>query len=75
MKKGQSPLSTGIILCAAGIYLAIYFSLKGMWGAGSIIAIFMIAAIAAFQFFIYFKLFKSADPLKKAKSKKNFRRK
>lgn len=58
MKKGQSPLVTGIILCLAGVYLAVYFSLNEMWNAGTVIAMVMIAGLAAFQFVIYFKFFK-----------------
>ena len=58
MRKGQSPLVTGIILCLAGVYLAVYFSLNGMWNAGTVIAMVMIAGLAAFQFVIYFKFFK-----------------
>ena len=68
MNKGQSPLVTGIILCLAGVYLAVYFSLNGMWNAGTVIAMIMIAGLAAFQFVIYFKFFK-------VDNKKNNRRK
>lgn len=58
MKKGQSPLATGIVLCLAAVYLAVYFSVKGMWNAGTVIALVLIAAVAAFQFIIHFKFFK-----------------
>lgn len=58
MKQGQSPLVTGIILCLAGVYLAVYFSLNGMWNAGTVIAMVLIAGLAAFQFVIYFKFIK-----------------
>ena len=58
MGKGQSPLITGIILCLAGVYLAVYFSLNGMWNAGTVLAMVLIAGLAAFQFVIYFKFFK-----------------
>ena len=58
MRKGQSPLVTGIILCLAGVYLAVHFSLNGMWNAGTVIAMIMIAGLAAFQFVIYFKFIK-----------------
>lgn len=58
MNKGQSPLVTGVILCLAGVYLAVYFSLKGMWNVGTVIAMVMIAGLAAFQFLIYFKFFR-----------------
>ena len=58
MKKGQSPLATGVVLCLAAVYLAVYFSVKGMWNAGTVIALVLIAAVAAFQFVIHFKFFK-----------------
>ena len=58
MRKGQSPLITGIIICLVGVYLAVYFSLNGMWNAGTVIAMVMIAGLVAFQFVIYFKFFK-----------------
>ena len=69
MKQGQSPLVTGIILCLAGVYLAVYFSLNGMWNVGTVIAIVMIAGLAAFQFVIYFKFFK-VDNKKKGKRRR-----
>ena len=65
MKKGQSPLITGIILCLAGVYLAVYFSLNGMWNAGTVIAMIMIAGLAAFQFVLHFKFFKVDTKKKK----------
>ena len=68
MRKGQSPLGVGIILCLAGIYLAVYFSLNDMWYAGTVIAIIFIAALAAFQFIIYFKFFR--DDAKKRKKRR-----
>ena len=55
MKKGQSPFVTGIVLCLAAVYLIIYFSVKGMWNAGTVIALILIVAVAAFQFIIHFK--------------------
>ncbi len=58
MKKGQSPFVTGIALCLAAVYLIIYFSVKGMWNAGTVIALILIVAVAAFQFIIHFKFFK-----------------
>ena len=66
MNKGHSPLVTGVILCLAGVYLAVYFSLKGMWNVGTVIAMVMIAGLAAFQFVIYIKFFK-ADTKKRKK--------
>lgn len=56
MRKGQSPLVTGIVLCLVTVYLIIYFSLNGMWNAGTVIALVLIAVVAAFQFFIHFKI-------------------
>ena len=73
MRQGQSPLVTGIILCLAGVYLAVYFSLNGMWNAGTVIAMVMIAGLAAFQFVIYFKFFK-VDTKKKKNNKGRRRR-
>lgn len=70
MKKGQSPLFTGIILCLAGVYLAVYFSLNGMWNAGTVIAMVLIAGLAAFQFVIYFKFFKVDMDNKKKKKRR-----
>ena len=58
MRQGQSPLVTGIILCLAGVYLAVYFSMNSMWNVGTVIAMVMVAGLAAFQFVIYFKFFK-----------------
>lgn len=58
MRQGQSPLITGIVLCLAGVYLAVYFSLNGMWNVGTVIAMVMVAGLAAFQFVIYFKFLK-----------------
>ena len=66
MGRGQTPLVTGIILSLAGVYLAVYFSLNGMWNAGTVIAMVMIAGLAAFQFVIYFKFFR-VDRKKKKK--------
>ncbi|MCM1055856.1 MAG: hypothetical protein NC394_10090 [Bacteroides sp.] len=58
MKKGQSPLTTGIVLCLAAVYLTVYFSLNGMWNAGTVIALALITTVAVFQFIIHFKFFK-----------------
>ncbi len=69
MKKGQSPFVTGIILCLAAVYLAVYFSMKEMWNAGTVIAIVMMAGLAAFQFLLHFKFFKQDD--KNIKNMKN----
>jgi len=61
MKKGQSPFVTGIVLCLVTVYLIVYFSLKGMWNAGTVIALVLIAAVAAFQFVIHFKFIGKED--------------
>lgn len=58
MKKGQSPLTTGIVLCLATVYLIVYFSVKSMWNAGTVIAAVMLAALAGFQFLLHFKFFR-----------------
>ncbi len=58
MRRGSSPLVSGIVLVLVGIYLAVYFSFKNMWNVGTVIAMLMIAVLAAFQFFIYFKFFR-----------------
>lgn len=58
MKKGQSPFVTGIVLCLVTVYLAVYFSMKGMWNAGTVIALVLIVTVAVFQFIIHFKFFK-----------------
>lgn len=58
MKKGQSPFVTGIVLCLVTVYLAVYFSIKGMWNAGTVIALVLIVTVAIFQFIIHFKFFK-----------------
>lgn len=68
MKQEHSPLVTGIILCLAGIYLAVYFSLNSMWNVGTVIAMILIAGLAAFQFVIYFKFFRVDT--KKSKGKR-----
>ena len=70
MRKGQSPFVTGIILCLAGVYLAVYFSLNGMWNAGTVIAMVLIAGLAAFQFVIYFKFFKMDTNKNKGKRRR-----
>lgn len=58
MKKGQSPFVTGIVLCLVTVYLAVYFSMKGMWNAGTVIALVLIVTVAVFQFIIHFKFLK-----------------
>lgn len=69
MRQGQSPLVTGIILCLAGVYLAVYFSMNGMWNVGTVIAMVMVAGLAAFQFVIYFKFLK-VDRKKNSKGRR-----
>lgn len=61
MRKGQSPLATGIVLCLVTVYLIVYFSLNGMWNAGTVIALVLIAVVAAFQFVIHFKFIGKED--------------
>ena len=78
MKKGQSPFFTGIVLCAAIVYLIIYFSLNSMWNAGTVIALVLISVVAAFQFVIHFKFFRNdkqntRNPRKTSVSKQKIR--
>lgn len=58
MKKGNTPLINGIILGVATVYLVVFFSLNSMWNAATVFIIVLIAALTAFQFFLYFKFFK-----------------
>lgn len=67
MKKGQSPFVTGIVLCLVTVYLAVYFSVKGMWNAGTVIALVLIVAVAIFQFIIHFKFYKKEQQRNKGK--------
>ncbi|HBH95601.1 MAG TPA: hypothetical protein DDX91_07595 [Ruminococcaceae bacterium] len=60
MKKGQSPLVTGIILCLVAVYLVIYFSINGMWNAGTIMALVLILGLGSFQFVIHFVFLKDS---------------
>lgn len=68
MKKGQSPFVTGIVLCLVTVYLIVYFSIKNMWNAGTVIVVIMLTGLAAFQFLLHFKFFKddSKNAVKKA---------
>lgn len=67
MKKGQSPFVTGIVLCLVTVYLAVYFSVKGMWNAGTVIALVLIVTVAIFQFIIHFKFYKKEQQRNKGK--------
>lgn len=60
MKKGQSPLAAGVILSLVTIYLIIYFSINGLWNAGSVMAVILLLGLAAFQFVIHFVLLKDS---------------
>lgn len=68
MKKGQSPFVTGIVLCLVTVYLAVYFSMKGMWNAGTVIALVLIVTVAVFQFIIHFKFFKREQEKNRGKT-------
>lgn len=57
--KGNKPFINGVILAVVGVYLAVYFSLKGMWNVGSVFALVLVAALSAFQFVIHAKFFKN----------------
>ena len=56
--KGNKPFMNGVILSVVGAYLAVYFSLNGMWNAGTVFALILVALLAAFQFFIHIKFFR-----------------
>lgn len=60
MKKGQSPLTTGIILCLVIVYLIVFFSIKGMWNVGTIMALILLMGLAAFQFVLQFVFLKDS---------------
>lgn len=57
--KGNKPFMNGVILSVVGAYLAVYFTLKGLWNVGSVFALVLVAALAAFQFVIHAKFFKN----------------
>ena len=63
--KGNKPFMNGVILAVVGAYLAVYFSLKGMWNVGSVFALILVAALAAFQFLIHVNFFKNKKTPKK----------
>lgn len=56
--NSKKPLANGFILLAVGIYVGIYISLNSMWNIGTVFAILLIAALSAFQFVLYFKVFR-----------------
>ncbi len=72
MKKGQSPLATGIILCLVAVYLIIYFSIEGMWNVGTVMALVLLIGLTAFQFVIHFVFLKDSpqNSVKKAVKQK-----
>lgn len=55
--RGNKPFMNGVILAVVGVYLAVFFSLKGMWNVGSALALVLVVLLAAFQFFIHAKFF------------------
>lgn len=58
MRKGQSPFVTGVVLSLVTVYLIVYFSIKSMWNAGTIIALIMLLGISGFQFLLHFKFYR-----------------
>ncbi len=58
MKKVNTPLINGIILAAAFLYLAWYFTTHGMWNPATIIVMIVIALLSAGQILIWFTYFK-----------------
>lgn len=68
MRRGQSPLATGIILSLAAVYLIVYFSIEKMWNVGTVMAVVLIIGLAAFQFVIHFVFLKDSpqNTVKKA---------
>ena len=75
MRKGQSPLVTGIILSLVTLYLIVYFSIYSMWNAGTVMALVLLIGLSVFQFLIHFVFLKDApqNSVKKAikEKKKN----
>ena len=71
MKKGNSPLVSGIILSAVLVYLTVYFSINGFWNAATIIVVILIALLAFGQYYLYFKFFRNEKKslLKRTKNK------
>lgn len=59
MKKGNTPLLNGIILGAASIYLAYYFSVNGMWNPASVVVLIIMALLAAGQIIIWYMFFRT----------------
>ena len=68
MRKGQSPLVTGVILSLVTLYLIIYFSLNSMWNVGTVMALVLLIGLSAFQFLIHFVFLKDSlqNSVKKA---------
>lgn len=68
MRKGQSPLATGIILSLAAVYLIVFFSIENMWNVGTVMAVVLLIGLAAFQFIIHFVFLKDSpqNSVKKA---------
>ncbi len=71
MKKGNSPLVSGIILSAVLVYLTVYFSLNGFWNPATVIVVILIVLLAFGQYYLYAKFFRREKPslLKRAKKK------
>jgi hypothetical protein len=57
-KKGKSFLINGVLLIAALIMLIVYVSTNNTWSIGIIVVAVLIAAMSAFQFWLYFHFFR-----------------
>ncbi len=68
MRKGQSPLVTGVILSLVTLYLIVYFSLNNMWNVGTVMALVLLIGLSVFQFLIHFVFLKDSpqNSVKKA---------
>lgn len=69
MNKNNTTLTSGIILSAVFAYLCWYFTSKSMWNAATVIVLLLIAALAAGQYFLWFKFFKKEKINVKSKRK------
>jgi hypothetical protein len=57
MKKSRVFLTNGFLLAAALIIFIVYISTNFTWSIGVIVAAVLIAAMSAFQFWLYFHFF------------------
>jgi hypothetical protein len=57
MKSGRSFITNGVLLAAALVLLIVYISTNNTWSIGIIVVCVLIAALSAFQFWLYFHFF------------------